>query len=343
MSQPPVNPFWDFFNTSRLVRYLLLFALGWAIIQLLAYFETVIIVFTFATILAFLLNYPVQWLNKYTRHSIAVSVVFLISLILLAGLAATLGLAIFSQAQTLLEQAPDLVQSFLPFLERVETWLEASNIPADLAFLKAELQKQLASLLEVGGAIATGIFANFIDLIFILVVAFFMLLDGERLWRYLVQLFPNSIRSEITTSLKNNFLGFFRGRLILAIFFAISTFFVYLVLQTPYPLVLATIGGLFDLIPGIGATIGVVLVALILLSQSVWLSLQVIVYCILLQQVEENLLMPRVMQDSVNLNPVIVFFALLVGARIAGLLGLFLAIPTAGVIVSLLNLEAMKG
>lgn len=343
MSQPPVNPFWDFLNTSRLVRYLLLLALGWAIIQLLAYFETVIVVFTFATILAFLLNYPVRWLKKYTRHSVAVSIVFLISLMLLAGLGATLGLAIFSQTQTLLAQAPELIQAFLPFLNRLESWLEASNLPVDLEFLKAELQNQFANMLEVGGAIATGIFTNFIDLIFVLVVAFFMLLDGDRLWQYLVKLFPQSVQSRLTVSLKNNFLGFFRGRLILSIFFAISTFFVYLILQTPYPLVLAAIGGLFDLIPGIGASIGVVLVALILLSQSVWLSLQVIIYCILLQQVEENILMPRVMQDAVNLNPVIVFFALLVGARIAGLLGLFLAIPTAGVIVSLLNLEAMKG
>jgi predicted PurR-regulated permease PerM len=343
MSQPPTHPLWDFFNTSRLVRYLLLFALGWATIQLLAYFETVIVVFTFATILAFLLNYPVQWLKKYTRHSIAVSVVFLISLVILTGLAATLGLAIFAQAQTFLAQAPELVQSFQPFLNRVETWLEASNIPVDLDFLKVELQKQLTTILELGGAIAQGVFANFLDLIFVLVVAFFMLLDGERLWQYLVKLFPDSIESELRVSIKNNFLGFFRGRLILSIFFAISTFFVYLILQTPYPLVLAAIGGFFDLIPGIGATIGVILVALILLSQSIWLSLQVLVYCILLQQVEENILMPRVMQDSVNLNPVIVFFALLVGVRIAGLLGLFLAIPITGVLVSLLNLEAMKG
>jgi predicted PurR-regulated permease PerM len=80
-----------------------------------------------------------------------------------------------------------------------------------------------------------------------------------------------------------------------------------------------------------------------LLPQGIWLSLQVLVSCILLQQVEENLLMPRIMQDSININPVVMFFALLVGARIAGLLGIFLAIPIAGVIISLFEVDEMKG
>jgi len=80
-------------------------------------------------------------------------------------------------------------------------------------------------------------------------------------------------------------------------------------------LLLAEIAGVFDLTPGIGATIGITLVSLIA--------------CVLLQQVEENLLMPRIMQGSINMNPVFMFFALLVGAKVAGLVGVFLSIPLA--------------
>ena len=65
--------------------------------------------------------------------------------------------------------------------------------------------------------------------------------------------------------------------------------------------------------------------------------------CVILQQIEENLLLPRIMRDSLNLNPVVMFFALIVGARIAGVLGIFLSIPVASTIVSLLNIEEMKG
>jgi predicted PurR-regulated permease PerM len=107
--------------------------------------------------------------------------------------------------------------------------------------------------------------------------------------------------------------------------------------------VLAAIAGVFDLIPGIGATLGIGLVCILLLSQSVWLSLQVLVSCIALQQVEENLLLPHIMKDSLDINPVVMFFALIVGARVAGVLGMFLAVPVAGVIVTWLNIEAMRG
>jgi predicted PurR-regulated permease PerM len=69
----------------------------------------------------------------------------------------------------------------------------------------------------------------------------------------------------------------------------------------------------------------------------------VIVVCIALQQVEENLLLPYIMRDSLDINPVVMFFALLVGATVAGVLGLFLAVPVAGVIITWLDIEVMRG
>lgn len=343
MNQPPVNPFFEFLNTSRLIRYLLLFAFGWAMVQLLAFFETVIVVFTFATILAFLLSYPVQWLEKYTSHGIAVCVVFLTSLILLIALSVTLGVAIFSQGQDFLKQAPELMQSFLAIVERAEQWLIKSNIPLDLEAFTTGLQEQVSNFFSLLLSFLQGFLGNFATLIFILVVAFFMLLDGKRIWDFLVSLFPSTLQESLTLSLKKNFLGFFRGQLVLSVFFAVSTFLICLILQTPYPLILGAIAGCLDLIPGIGATLAVLTIALILIPQGIGLSLQVIISCILLQQVQENIIMPRIMQDAVNLNPVIIFFALLVGVEIAGLLGLFLAIPITGVIVSLFKLEELKG
>ncbi|MFP4124094.1 AI-2E family transporter, partial [Coleofasciculus sp.] len=113
--------------------------------------------------------------------------------------------------------------------------------------------------------------------------------------------------------------------------------------RIPYALVLAAIAGLFDLIPAIGATLGITIVALIVLPQGILLSITVLAICVTLQQVEENLLMPRIMQGSLDMNPVVMFFALLVGARVAGLLGVFLAIPLAGVMISLFEINEMKG
>ncbi|BAI93087.1 MULTISPECIES: AI-2E family transporter [Limnospira] len=338
MSKPTSRPFENFFSNSRLVRYLLLFAFGWAFIQFIAYFETIIIVFVFAAIFAFLLNYPVQWLQKYTSHTVAVVVVFSTSLLLLIGLLATLGLAIVSELQQFVTQAPDLLDSFVNLLDQIETLLKNANIRVNLDFLQEDLKQEVSNLFGFGTAAVGKILSGLVEFIIILVVTFFMLLNGEQLWASFQSFFPSNIE-DFTLSLRNNFLGFFRGRLILSVFFGFSAFFVYLILQAPYPLFLATLVGVFDLIPGVGATIGIILSAIIVLPKGILISLQVIVYCVLLQQIEENILMPRIMQNSVNLNPVVIFFALLLGARIAGFLGLFLSIPIAAVIVGFVNIK----
>ena len=108
----------------------------------------------------------------------------------------------------------------------------------------------------------------------------------------------------------------------------------------------------------LGATLGIGSVFLFLLTQDVFLAFKVLAASIILQQLQDNLISPRVMQNSVNVlppchggscvdfvnvNPVVTFFALLIGARIAGLLGIFLAVPIAGSIVSLLEIDDLKG
>jgi predicted PurR-regulated permease PerM len=86
----------------------------------------------------------------------------------------------------------------------------------------------------------------------------------------------------------------------------------------------------------------VVIIFLIVLSQKAWLAITALIACIIIQQIQDNFIAPRIMQTSLNINPVVVFFALLVGAKVAGLLGVFIAIPITGVIVSLFEIDEMK-
>jgi predicted PurR-regulated permease PerM len=342
MNKPRVNNFLEQISTSKLVHYLLLFALGWGIVQVLAYLSTVIVIFTLAAVLAFILNYPVQWLERFLPHTLAVILVFLVSLLILAVFTLTIGFAALSQGQQLLSQSPEFVNFIISLLEPLEALLDKWNLQVDLSAVEKELRNQALAGIGVGFATVQRLLTSLVDVILIAVVAFFMLLDGERLWYFILKFFPEGLCHELTVAIQRNFLGFFWGRLILSVFFGISAFIVFLILQVPYALILATIAGVFDLIPGIGATLGISLVSLIVLPQGIWLSLKVLLGCILLQQIEENLLMPRIMQGSLNINPVVMFFALLIGARVAGLLGVFLAVPIAGVIISLFEMDELK-
>ncbi|WP_414541167.1 AI-2E family transporter [Nostoc sp. CCY0012] len=343
MNEPSVKRFWEQLNNTKLIRYVLLFALSWAIIQVLAYFETVLIVFIFAAILAFLLNYPVKWAERFLPHGIAVIIIFLLSLLILGGLVATLGFAILSQFQELLNQAPQFLDYLLSLLDTLQNLLTRFNFQVDLQAVEEELRNQILAGIGTGLTTFQIIVTNLVDLVLIAVVAFFMLLDGKRIWNFIIKIFPPNTRNKFTSAVQQNFLGFFWGRLLLSLFFGISIFIVFIVMQLPYALFLAAIAGVFDLIPGIGATIGISLVSLIVLPQGILVSLKVLIGCVVLQQVEENLLMPRIMQGSINMNPVFMFFALLVGAKVAGLVGVFLSIPIAGVLISMFEVEEIQG
>lgn len=346
MRDPSVQNFWERLNNLALVRFLLFFASGWALVQLLDYFETLIVIFGFAAILAFLLSYPVQWLRRFLPHGIAATLVFLLSLVIIAGLAVTVGLAVVSQAQQLINSVTLFLTSEVPRAERLEEFLRNRNVQVDLGAIQQQLQDQFLAGLSTGIGYSLStiqiFFTNFITLILIAVVAFFMLLDGQRLWSLILKFVPKHLRLRFATIVKRKFLGFVRGQIILTIFLTTSTLIVFLVLRVPFPLVLAVIVGVLDTIPGIGATLGVSIITLIVLSQNVWLGLKVLAACIVLQQIQDNLVSPRVMQGAVNINPVVIFFALLIGARVAGLLGVFLAIPITGVIVSFFEIDEMK-
>lgn len=337
------HPLWKHFSTSSLLRYLLLFACGWAIVELLDYFQTAVVIFTSSTILAFLLSHPVRWLQRFIPRHIAVFVVFILAFITISSIVITIGLAVLSQGQPLIDNLTDFLTSLSPRIEALEQSLQRWNLQVDLQSIGTQFRDQAIGVLGAGIVLLQAVLSNFVHGILIAVVSYFMLLDGAQIWDWMIQKYPPEQQRRITKTVQESLLGFFWGRLLLSIFFGISTFVVFLIFQVPYALTLAVIAGLFDLIPGIGATFGVGLVSLFLLSQSIGLAVQSALICIVLQQVEENLLLPRIMKDSLNINPVVMFFALIVGARIAGFLGIFLSIPVASVLVTLLDIDEMKG
>jgi predicted PurR-regulated permease PerM len=342
MSQPQHRSIWDNLSTAKLIRYVLLFALGWAIVQIIAYFSSVIIIFVFAAIFAFLLSLPVQWAARIMPRQVAVVLVFLLGLFILVAIVATLGTAIFAQTQQLVERAPQLLDSAIASIERLIVFLQRWNIKIDLSEFETQLRTQVPSTVGFGLVILQNIFVNLLDLVIIAVVALFMLFDGKRLWNLFLRIFPMKMRDRVTAVVRKNFLGFFWGRFVLIVFFGISIYIVFLLLGISSPLGLAAIVSIFDLIPGIGATLGISLVSLIILQQGVNLALITLVSCILLQQVQENLLMPKIMQGSIDLNPVVMFFALLVGAKVGGLVGVFLSIPLAGIAIELCGVREMQ-
>lgn len=347
MDRPPEPSelhIWDRISTNSLVRFLLFFGCGWAMIATFNYFQNVVFTFTFAAILAFLLNYPVRYLERFLGRGLALGVVIVVSLTSVIGLVVALGLTAFGQLQQLINATTQTLNTSNNPISQFERFLNTFNIQVNLLEDFGEIIRNALQFIVtfISGSLA-ALPNTFLTFIIILVVAFFMLIDGEKIWHLLLKFIPPSRRDRFSTAVKKSFLGFFRGQVLLCIFLSTSTFLVLLALRVPFALSLAIIVAVLDAIPGIGATLGVLTISSITLIQSGWLTaIKVITVCIILQQIQDNFVSPRIMQTTVDLNPVVVFFALMVGAKIAGLLGIFLSVPIAGVIVSLLEIEELQ-
>ncbi|MBD2079045.1 AI-2E family transporter [Leptolyngbya sp. FACHB-17] len=335
---------WNRISTNALVRFLLFFASGWVFVSLLQYFEYVIFVFALSAILALLLNYPVRYLERFVKRSIALSLVIALSLIFIIVAVVTIALTLADQVQQLATLLLQTLNSANNPLDQLQNALVARNIPLNLDAIEAQIRNAFISSLNWTIQSLPILFQNYVTFIIVLVVAFFMLIDGAKLWQLMLKLVPAQHRSRVATAVQRNFVGFLRGQLLVSFLLSVATFLVFVLFQIPFSFLLAVTVGVFDLIPGIGATLGVSLVCLVILVQSGWLTaLKVLAVCVILQQLQDNFISPRIMQSTVHLSPVVVFFALLVGTRVSGPLGIFLSVPIAGVIVSLLHLEEAQG
>lgn len=319
----PSSELWKILRNSILLRYILLFSCGWITVTLIHYFYSTIAVFTAAGIFAVLLNYPVVWLSRYMPRGLAITFTFITAIVLLLGLATLLGLQILSQGQGLLLQLRDVlnhqdIQPLQAFLDRLEL---------------SKLIDALRISLVTGVGIGKSFFSSLFIGIFGAVISLYMLIDGEKLWQSCLNRLPTPIRARFGRTFQKSFLGFIRGQLLLMLFLSSTTLLIYPFLGVNYALILAIVIGLIDAIPGIGATLGVTVVTfLVFASQGAAIAVRVLAVSIVLIQIQDNYVRPKVMGDALELNPVLLFLALFIGERVAGLLGVFLSIPIAGMI-----------
>ncbi len=320
----PTGQAWQRLNHSALLRFLLLLACGWAVVQLIDYFRAVLTLFIAAAVLAVLLDYPVRRLVRLgCSRALAILLTLLGGLAVASVFVAVLGFQLINQGSSLLNdlvlglQRPDL-----PF----HNYLKTIEIPQVLELLRSSLGTGLG---VIGGA-----FTNVFGGVFLLVIVAYMLIDNGTTWSQALRLLPENVRERFDRSVQKNVLGFLRGQITLMIFLSVASLLVFALLGVKFSLVLAILVGVLDAIPGIGATLGVILASsLVFLTQGQWLALQVVIASVVLQQIQDNLVHPRVMGRALEIRPVVLFFALFIGERLAGLLGVFLAIPITGMIL----------
>lgn len=185
-----------------------------------------------------------------------------------------------------------------------------------------------------------GFFGGLISVISILVLTFYMTMEEKGMKRLAIDLSPVKHRpylSQLFNRIEERLGSWLRGQLFLGLIIAVLTYIGLTIFHVKFAIVLALFAGLTELLPIIGPLIGAIPAVLVALSTSGVLGLEVAGLYIVIQQLENHIIVPRVVSQATGLNPVIVILAVMTGGKIAGITGVILAVPTMIIITTFLE------
>ena len=188
-------------------------------------------------------------------------------------------------------------------------------------------------------AITQSVITFIVAVVTIAFMTFFMLLEGPRWMERFYGLLPEGSRETwrgIGRDIYRTVGGYVTGNLLISVIAGVSTTIVLLILDVPYAVALGLLVAILDLIPLAGATLAAIIVTTVAFLTSIPAGIIVLAFMIVYQQIENHLLQPLVYSRTVQLSPLAILISVLIGAKIAGILGALAAIPVAGAIQVLL-------
>ncbi|HAR54822.1 TPA: hypothetical protein DCR79_00825 [Patescibacteria group bacterium] len=192
----------------------------------------------------------------------------------------------------------------------------------------------LASFIDNIFSRTIGFFNGAAALAMIFILTLYFILDEDGIKKFFISLFPMRQKTRITNIASKIGLklgGWLRGQIILGVVIGIIVYIGLTLMQIPYALTLGILAGVLEIIPIIGPIISAIPAILIAFTISPTVALMITVFYILVQELENKLLVPKVMQHAVGLNPVTIIIIILIGAKLMGVIGILLAVPITSV------------
>jgi predicted PurR-regulated permease PerM len=334
-------------NTSHL-KLLFFLLLGsvffWWIWRHWATLTSIFTPFIFAAVFAYAFNPLVKYLMslKLSRF-VSVLIIFISLILLVVGFFYTFFPMMITELNSLLTTLPDIGKNgynrFLDWYQRIfgnqnivpntiEDLFESLNI--DFQSITDWFSSSIGTIVSSMGSFASSI----VHIVTVPVLTFYFMKDADKFSDFAKKLVLPRSRKWVFPLLEKIDVvlgGFIRGQLLVAIIIGTLSSITLLILGVEYWLVLGLLAGLGDLIPFIGPFLGALPAVFITLSSDPWKTLWVIAAFIVIQQIESNLISPKIVGHSVGLHPVAIIFVLLLGGSLWGLIGLLVAVPLAGI------------
>ena len=296
-----------------------LFIIGiWFLIQIK---EIIILVFLSILILSALLK-PVDWLTSKKFPRVLAVILVYIFVILVIGF--VVGIII----PPLVKQTSDFVSKTPQIVDSINNFLVFHQIPTQN--ISSAIERQLGQIAENFIFISTAIFSSIFLILTLFVLSFYMLLEWKKFIKLLTSPFSGKqekLVAGIVEKVEYGLGRWVRGQFTLSLIVGLLTYIGLRLLGVPFALPLALIAGILEIVPIVGPIIASIPAILVALAVSPILALAVAALFLIVQQIENNIIVPMVMSKVVGLQPPVIIIALLIGAKLAGILGAFLAIP----------------
>ena len=297
--------------------------------------RAILVLVIIALFVAVSLDPAVRWLTRRgMRRSLAVTII-LVSFVVL------LGLFIWSTVPPIVNQSGKLIGDLPGYLKKLTDESRTIREVTDRYHLTQRLDSLVSSLPGklAGGALGflQTLLRTLASGLTVLVLTIYFMADMPRLQSGVVRLFPARRRpriGEIVDVVVDKVGGYMIGNIIISLFAGASTYICLEIVRVPFALALAVTVALTDLIPMIGATLGAaVCVIVAAFTVSIWpRAIIVLIFFLLYQQLENYLIAPRVLRNTVDMSSVAVLLAALIGGAVLGLVGAIMAIPIAAAV-----------
>lgn len=319
-------------NTMALVKFV-----GWGLLLWLAYqIRDVLLLLFIAYIVMSAVSPAVARVERWgiPRWLGILSVFLLVGTVLVMFV--TLSFApLIEQTQNLARLFPDFFQRSLDRIQ-LSGWVGAADVRNLVQGILQSFSTQLSlapiNLLRLG----VGVFGGFLDFIMVLVFAFYLSIEREKVHHLFAQLIPGDDKkrwSRMILRVENKLGAWMRGEFVLMLVVGTMSYLGLILIGVPYAFPLAVIAGFLEIVPIVGPIISAFPAMLVALAFSPIQAVSVMFLFVLVQQLENNLIVPRVMKQAVGLDPLAVILALMVGGRLAGPMGALLSVPALAVIM----------
>jgi predicted PurR-regulated permease PerM len=344
-------------KAAGLIRRGALLMIGAMSVALLAYLlfalRNVMLVVVLAGFWAYFLAWPAKALSRWMPTRVAVHLSFYISFLLILGLLGPIGGVLFTQANEFIKQIPEMalrleqsISSLSIELLPGQTLQFDQSITDALEQLRQNAPTILSRAINTGQSVISGTAEVLLALIVIPLMALYMLLDSDRLRRAVLDVFPARMRDDVArvmTSINRSLGSYIYNRVILALFASLAMFAVLLILKVPFPVILGLLAFISEFVPVIGAWVALVPILLIALAtKPAWVVVTLLIAFGVIQLLQSYVLTPKLMSESMDMHPLTVVIAMLIGGSIGGFAGLLLAIPLAAILKVIVNVFVFR-